>query len=224
MSNDDDPCQSIVDAIDGLRQALLDLRAELQDAPGPARSIIMGLMRNTQLRIVQEEQVLQRCRKNPPAPQPAPLVVTFAGNATVRTDNTDAAGPFTGAFAVAITFSHDHTIFLLSGFSTTVGGISIRQTSGGRGTFNPPTGETELEIGLTLGLPIGGDASLNFFEPHQLTTERAQQSGPFGPTGSRLNRETGEISLAGASAISDNIFADGTNVEAVLLGTLTPLP
>jgi hypothetical protein len=218
MSNGEDPCQGIVDAIANLQQEILDLKEQEQDAIGPARTIIQMRLANVNQRIREEEQALQRCRKNPPPPPPPPFVVTFTGNATVTTDNNKARGPFDGPFNVFLTFSKDHRVFVLSGFNSTLQGISISQTSGGRGDFDPSTGSTQLELGVNVKLPIPGDsdAALNFFSPNQLTTERAQ--------GSRLNRATGELTLAGASTLSDNVFVNGTHVQVLLAGTFTPLP
>jgi hypothetical protein len=226
MSNGDDPCQGIVDAIDNLQQTILDLEQQEQDAIGPARTIIQIRLANVNQRIKEEEQALQRCRKNPPPPPPPPFVVTFMGNAIVSTDNSRAAGPFEGPFTVPLTFSQDHRVFVLSGFNSTLQGISISQTSGGRGDFDPSTGSTQLELGVNVKLPIptDSDAELDFFIPNQLTTEQAQSVGRFSPNGSRLNRATGELTLAGASTLSNNVFVNGTHVQVLLTGTFTPLP
>lgn len=224
--NGGDPCQPIIDAIDRLNQTLLDLQAEEQDAISVELTIIRGLIKNTNQRIKDEEQALQRCRKNPPPPLPPPFVVTFAGTATVQTDNSSASGPFTGNFSVGLTFTQDHKIFLLQGFSVKLQKVSVSQTSGGEGFFDPSTGSAQLEVGTKLVLPIPGntDATLNFFDPNKFTTEQAHTVGRFSPKGSRLNRSTGEITLAAASTISDNIFVNGTNVQVILAGTFTPLP
>jgi hypothetical protein len=226
MSNGDDPCQSIVDAIANLQQMLLDLQAQEQDATGPELSILRWRIMHTNQQIQIEEQTLQRCRKNPPPPPPPPFIVNFSGTAEVHTDSSQAPGPFDGPFAVSLAFNQDHTIFVLSGFQTTVQGIAISQTSGGRGEFNPATGSTQLELGLNVKLPIPGDsdATLDFFSPHQLTTEQPPTVGPFSPQGNRLSRATGSIALAGASTFSNNVFANGTNVMVLLIGTFMPVP
>src|SRR5512133_330940 len=224
MTNGEDPCQGIVDAIDSLHQQILDLESQLDGATGVERTVLQGAIRHAQQRIQDEQRALQRCRKNPPRLPPAAFVSVFAGTATVRTDSSEFPGPKTGPFQIPLTFSHDHRIFVVSNFTTKVGGITINQSGGGRGEVDAALGSVNLEIQFNVGLPIVGDATLTFFSPRQFTTEEVPPLGQFHPHGKRLDHSTAELTLAGASTASDNIIADGTKVEALLAGILTPLP
>jgi hypothetical protein len=225
MANGDDPCQSIVDAIDALNQNLLDLEAQEQGAIGVERTVLQGLIRHDKQRIQEEQSALKRCRANPPAPVPPPFVSTFSGIATVRTDNGEALGPFRGSFSMPWVFSHDHRVFVVSGFRTKIGKLTVTQSDGGRGDFDPALGASNLEIAFNVDLGgFVGDGTLAFFSPGQFTTEQARALGDFHPHGSRLVRSSGDLTLAGTSTITDNVIAGGTHVEVLLAGTLTPLP
>ena len=152
---------------------------------------------------------------------------TLTGTITVRTDQRLAPGPFSTPFTQVIEFSADRTQAILSGLSFALGtGITIQQSAGGVGTFDPATGAISIPITLQIHvpqIPFNSNATIDFAVPG-LTTEAQRPAGPFSGQGSRLDQATGNIVLVATGTAIDNAFLRGSHVEVRAVGTLTPLP
>jgi hypothetical protein len=155
------------------------------------------------------------------------LQCTITGTITVRTDQRLAPGPFTAPFTQVVEFSEDRRQAILTGLSFAFGpGITIKQSAGGVGTFDPATGAVSIPITLVIHvpqIPFNSNATIDFAAPG-LTTEAQLPAGPFTGQGSRLDRATGNIVLVATGIAIDNAFLRGSHVEVRATGTLAPLP
>ena len=138
-----------------------------------------------------------------------------------------APGPFTAQFTQVIEFSEDRTQAILAGLSFVLGrGITIAQSAGGVGTYDPATGAISIPITLRIHIPqipFNSDATSDFPAPG-LTTEAQRPAGPFEGQGGRLDGTTGAVVLVATGTAIDNAFLRGSNVEVRATGVLTQLP
>jgi hypothetical protein len=216
-----DPCQSINDQIKALRVQEQQEKNDLRDDPGdgPTRKPLGGKINEIHRRyaglIADKQRAYDRCRiEHGGKPDQE---VTLAATVTLTTDHPQAQGPFRLNTSIRIVFlKYDHRRFEINfpdlevpfkaGPVETKIKVSLKPVQSA--SANPANGKLSA---VDLSLEVLGESSLS-------VTVSTDNAG-----GSRINRRTRRVVLAGEDEFSGGFF-DGKIGRLVIEGTLSALP
>jgi hypothetical protein len=221
-------CQRIANdiaRIQGLRERAT---TRLRRASPSAKPALIAEIREFNAQLDRLRANLRDCRHRYGLPDP--LEATFVGTSTLRTNNSDAPGPFVQSISVSLFFNEDRTSVSITdlrpisvSFDTPIGRVTttVSRTGGSAGTFNRATGV--ITIPLTLHFHhdtvFAGDSDITF----NLTTGSAgSPKSPFRQTGSALDKR-GDVTVVGVARFRDG-YLGGNQCSIVVNGRITPHP
>lgn len=162
------------------------------------------------------------------------LTAAFTGAATLKIadPDTNIAGPFVRQITASLVFGGNRQTVGISAFpAITVGPFStmlgsntmtVKKKSGGSGEFDLASGRMRIPLTLRFdhSLFLVGDSDL----PFVLTTaSETSPGGAFTLSGSPLNRDTGAVTLVGASKFVGGYLAP-RDCSISIAGTISPSP
>jgi hypothetical protein len=229
-------CRQFVATIAALDSRIARLQQRLRDASPATKP---GLLRSIdQLNSERSDAAadLARCRREHGAATrvlaPNELTARFTGTATVRTTDSNAAGPFEVDLDVVLQFTRNRCRVTITSFPTlnlktkdlpVIGriNVAVTRTGGGAGTFHPVSGAMNMSITLHFHYDtvLLGDDDATF----DLTTGNSVSGDRrYNVTGSPLT-EGGSITLVGTTRFR-NGYLEGRSGSLVITANISPRP
>jgi hypothetical protein len=210
-----------------IQKALAPLQAELQNTPGPAKEGILQQIKDERARIMATNPLVKEIAAKGKEYDDCltkhggllPLDTTFKGKATMRTNNSNAKGPFTQDVKIGIHFSawnHAHisvtdfppiSVTYDTGFPAGTVTTTVSLTTGS-GTYDPKS----RDVSITLDLYFEHSTSLA--GPSTLKIE-LDSKNPLA--------KDGKIDVSGEAKFKGG-YLDGNECSLDVSGTISPQP
>lgn len=229
-------CREFADSVHTLDDRIARMQQRLNSASPAAKQQLLRTIGDLNSQRDAAQADLARCiREHGATPRElaaSELNSTFTGSATVRTTDSNAAGPFDVDLNIDLRFSRDRCHVTITRFPSlklktkdlpVIGriNVTVSQTGGGSGSFHPVSGTMNIPITLHFHYDTAllGDDDATF----SLTTGRSvSRSRAFDITGSPLTAG-GNITLTGTTRFR-NGYLSGKEGSLFITATISPRP
>ena len=229
-------CQRFVDAIESLDARITRLQERLKDASQAMKPDLLRSIDQLNSQRSTSTTELASCRRDhgavPRVLAPHELTARFTGTARMRTNDSNARGPFDVGLDLVLQFTRDRCRVTITSFPKlkletedlpVIGHVKfdVSKTGGGAGTFHPVSGTMNLSLTLHLHYETlvlsDDDATFNLTTGKSVSADRV-----FNVTGSALT-EGGNIRLAGTTRFR-NGHLEGRSGSLIITGNISPRP